>query len=171
MRPGAGRGSWGGVALSQTFPLSGVVSGCFIALSLCPSLSDRKCPSLPHWSEEPTTCSHFGDSGLKRLTLTWTPAIPNPVAPSTRGMPVPRPNRAAYFLARVRTLACTWGSWKGGPTSPHDPISQHPPLSTGTAPVKGGLWDNTVNLVFQSGGFLRAAPHCHLCQPALGHHR
>lgn len=72
------------------------------------------------------------------------------------GMPMLRPNRAPYFQARVWTLACTWGSWKDEPPSPHDPISQHPTSSTGTSPVKGGPWDNTVNLVFQSGGFLRA---------------
>lgn len=86
----------GGVALSPTFLLSGVVNGCFIALSLCLPLSDRKCPSLCHWPTEPTACSHSADSGLKGETLTWTPALPNPAALSTRGMPMPRPHRAPY---------------------------------------------------------------------------
>lgn len=36
-------------------------------------------------------------------------------------------SQGSLLLARVRTLACTWGSWKGGPPSCHNPISQHPP--------------------------------------------
>lgn len=114
-------------------PASGVMSGCFIALSLCPSLSVRKYPSLPPWSEEPTTCGHFGESALERETLTWTPALPNPAAPSTRGMPMPRPSRAPYLLARVLTLLARGVPGRVDPLLPmtqspstHPRLQEHP---------------------------------------------
>lgn len=53
--------------------------------------------------------------------------------------PMPRLDKAPASSHRVPMLRFgAEGSWKGGPTSLHDSISQHPPSATGTLTVIGG---------------------------------
>lgn len=119
-----------GWALGQTFLAAG---GCKMLLYLSESLSStvrqEGAPSLPHWTAELTKCSHSGDSALKREILTRIPALLHPVPRSTRGVPMPRPDTAPYLLPEFRHWLGTRGSWKGRPSTPRDPSTQHPRLT------------------------------------------